>query len=77
MDKKKAAIEELNYHINALNTIVLGMRLDQKPCLDIIRSLEFSICNLREKRQSIDTILLDGSDTSDYTGRLELSPEGR
>lgn len=53
MWSKKQQLEEIQFHINALRSIILGISLDGNACRDILRTLNYSLGLLREKRNEI------------------------
>ncbi len=51
------ALDEIQFHIDALNTIILGISMDVTGCGDILRTLNFALGSMREKRQTIISLI--------------------
>lgn len=44
-------INETQFHINCLRSIILGIEIDANPCNEIIRTLSFAMSVLRDRRE--------------------------
>ena len=46
-------IEELQFHIDSLRSIILANAMDDNPWLDLQRTLSFAMGIMREKREAL------------------------
>lgn len=46
-------IEELQFHIDSLRSIILANAMDANPWLDLQRTLSFAMGIMREKREAL------------------------
>lgn len=57
-------IEETQFHINGLRSIILGYEMSPRPCPEIRRTLSFAMSALRDRREQLarkkDSVDVDG-----------------
>jgi hypothetical protein len=46
-------IDEIQFHIDALRSIILANAMNTRPCLEIQRTLSFAMGVLRERREKL------------------------
>ena len=46
-------IEETQFHINGLRSIILGHEMSPKPCPEIRRTLSYAMSVLRDRREHL------------------------
>lgn len=46
-------IDEVQFHIDSLRSIILANAMETRPCLEIQRTLSFAMGVLRERRESL------------------------
>lgn len=46
-------IDEIQFHIDALRSIILANAMNPRPCIEIQRTLSFAMGVLRERRESL------------------------
>lgn len=46
-------IEETQFHINGLRSIILGHEMHPSPCPEISRTLSFAMSALRDRREQL------------------------
>ena len=69
-------IDEVQFHINGLRSIILGHEMHPRPCPEISRTLSFCMSELRDRREELvrEKHRLDAAEREPVSFPLGLPP---